>query len=76
MPTIKNASPFGDLDVPLLRRIVKGGETVTVTEDQAARLLPQDIWEAVDKSAKAIQSAIDQPISNDDPAPAEEAVTA
>ena len=61
MPTIKNVSPVGDLDVPLLHRIVKAGEAVTVTEDQARRLLPQEIWEPVDKAAKSIQSEIDHP---------------
>ena len=75
MPTIKNVSPVGDLDVPLLHRIVKAGEAVTVTEDQARRLLPQEIWEPVDKAAKSIQSEIDQP-EIDHPAVAEEEATA
>ena len=61
MPTIRTVAPWGDLDVPLLRRIVKAGEEVAVSDDQAARLLPQDIWEAVDKAAKAIQKTIDNP---------------
>lgn len=59
MPQIRNDSPLGDLDVPLLRRIVRAGETVDVTDDQAARLLPQDIWTAVDDAAHSIQSAIE-----------------
>lgn len=41
MPKIKNISPRGDLDVPLLRRIVAAGETVDVTVEQAGRLLAQ-----------------------------------
>jgi len=42
---IKNTSPIGDLDVPLLGRIVAVGETVEVTPDQASRLLRQaDLW--------------------------------
>lgn len=44
MPKIRNDSPLGDLEVPLLRRIVKAGEVVDVSDDQAERLLPQDIW--------------------------------
>ena len=45
MPTIRNINPIGDVDVPLLRRVVARGESVTVTEDQAARLLDQtDNW--------------------------------
>lgn len=59
MPKLKNVSPFGDLDVPLLRRVVQGGETVDVTDEQAERLLPQDIWEAADTSARKIQKSID-----------------
>lgn len=59
MPQIRNESPVGDLDVPLLRRIVKAGETVDVTEDQALRLLGQEIWSAVDDDARRIQEAID-----------------
>jgi len=47
MPKIKNVSPVGDLDVPLLRRIVHAGEVVDVTEEQAARLTEQDIWTEV-----------------------------
>ena len=48
MPQIQNVSPIGDLDVPLLRRIVRAGEVVDVTDEQAARLLPQEIWAAVE----------------------------
>ena len=45
MPTIRNINPIGDVDVPLLRRVVARGESVTVTKDQAARLLDQaDNW--------------------------------
>ena len=42
MPTIRNVSPVGDLDVPLLRRVVKAGEELVVTDDQADRLLAQE----------------------------------
>lgn len=48
MPTIRNVSPVGDLDVPLLRRIVARGEATEVTDDQATRLLDQPAnWELV-----------------------------
>lgn len=45
---IKNVSRFGDLDVPLLGRVVTHGEVVEVTAEQAELLLPQaDNWQAV-----------------------------
>ena len=66
MPQIKNVSPMGDLDVPLLRRVVKAGEVVDVTEDQALRLLPQDIWAPADEPAEAIQAAIDENEGSED----------
>jgi len=66
MPQIKNVSPMGDLDVPLLRRVVKAGEIVDVTEDQAKRLLPQDIWAPADEPAEAIQAAIDEDEGSED----------
>lgn len=53
MPKIKNVSPFGDLDVPLLGRIVASGETVEVTEEHAELLLQQpDNYQAVTVAAK------------------------
>lgn len=60
MPTIRNDAPWGDLDVPLLRRVVASGEVVEVTDEQARRLLPQDIWGAVDDRAREIQAELDQ----------------
>lgn len=42
MPKIKNVSPFGDLDIPLLGRVVSAGATVEVTDEQAAILLRQE----------------------------------
>ena len=38
---IKNISPLGDLDVPLLGQIVKAGQTITVPAAAADRLLAQ-----------------------------------
>jgi len=63
---IKNQSPYGALDVPLLARegepydehgegCVAAGEELDVTEDQARRLLPQrENWAPVDAEAQAI----------------------
>lgn len=46
---IRNVSPRGDLDVPLLRRVVLAGEAVDVTPEQAQALLPQeDNWQPAD----------------------------
>jgi hypothetical protein len=73
MPKIKNISTCGDLDVPLLRRIVEANETVEVTKDQAERLLTQPaIFEAVDKAAKDIQADVSTAATNDAEAPADE----
>lgn len=45
---IKNVSPRGDLDVPLLGRVVAAGEVVDVNADHANRLLDQpDNWQKV-----------------------------
>lgn len=41
MPTIKNISPLGDLDVPLLDRVVEAGEEVDVSAEDAKLLLAQ-----------------------------------
>jgi hypothetical protein len=58
MPVIKNVSPLGALDIPLLRRVVEFGEEVEVKAEHAAVLLEQDIYEAVDKAAKTIVAKI------------------
>lgn len=72
MPKIRNVSPYGALDVPLLRRTVDGGEVVDVTAEQAALLLPQAAnYEPADKAARdilaALQKAVEDPV--DAPAP-------
>lgn len=65
MPKIKNVSPFGDLDVPLLGRVVASGETVEVTDEQAELLLQQpDNYRAVGAAAKGIEKEV----TNDDDA--------
>jgi hypothetical protein len=39
---IKNVSPFGDLEVPLLGQVVAHGSIVEVTEEQGKILLGQE----------------------------------
>lgn len=56
---IKNVSPLGELDVPLLGRFIDYGEEFEVSKDQAERLLPQaENYEPVDDEAKAVLAAI------------------
>lgn len=43
---IRNVSPYGDLDVPLLGVVVEAGGVVDVTDEVADRLLAQaDNWQ-------------------------------
>lgn len=42
MPYLKNVSPYGDLEIPLLHRVVAAGEVFEVTDEQAERLAGQD----------------------------------
>lgn len=73
MPKIKNISTCGDLDVPLLRRVVEAGETVEVTKDQAERLLAQaDNFQPVDKAAKDIKADLTEPATDNAATPADE----
>lgn len=47
MPKIKNVSPFGDLHVPMLNKIVEAGSIIEVSDDEAESLLLQeDNWKA------------------------------
>jgi hypothetical protein len=49
MAKFKNISPLGDLDVPLLGKIVLFNETVEVSEDLTKGFLDQtEDWESVD----------------------------
>lgn len=41
MPQIRNVSPLGEVEIPLLGRVVGAGEVVEVTDEQAAVLLEQ-----------------------------------
>lgn len=50
---LRNVSPYGDLDVPLLRRVVARGEEFEVTGEQARVLLAQEEnYEPADAGAK------------------------
>lgn len=42
MPKIKNVSPFGDLEVPLLGRVFEHGSIIEVSEEEARILLMQE----------------------------------
>ncbi len=45
---VKNVSPLGDLDVPLLGRVVKSGEAVELPADLAEGFTAQpDVWQVV-----------------------------
>lgn len=44
----KNISPLGDLDLPLLQRVVKAGEVIEVSPEQAAHLEGQtETWQPI-----------------------------
>lgn len=54
MVKIRNTSPRGALDVPLLGRVVEAGEVVDVDPAHAARLLKQvDNWQPADPTPPA-----------------------
>lgn len=62
MPKIKNVSPFGDLEVPLLGRVFEHGSIIEVSEEEARILLMQtdnfhpwgpDAREALEKEMEA-----------------------
>lgn len=72
MPKITNVSPFGDLDVPLLGLIVAAGETVDVTDEQAAVLLDQPFhWACADDAPADETPAAEDFTSEGAPAPIE-----
>lgn len=55
MPRLKNISPLGALDVPLLRTVVEAGQVFEVADEQARVLLHQPgNYEPADKAAKAL----------------------
>lgn len=50
MPTLKNVSPYGDLDVALLGRVIEAGEEFEVTAEQKNQLgAPNENYELVTK---------------------------
>lgn len=50
MARIKNISPQGDLDLPLVGRVIAAGEEFNVTAAQAELLTAQpDVWQIVSK---------------------------
>lgn len=56
---IKNVSPLGELDVPLLGSILDAGEELEVSEDHARKLLPQaENYQPVDDEATALADEI------------------
>lgn len=66
MPRLKNISPLGALDVPLLRKVIEADEIVDVTEDQARVLLLQpDNYQPTDKAAKALAADLTAQQDND-----------
>ena len=53
MPTQKNVSPYGDLDVALLGRVVKAGEEFEATGQQVKQLgAPNENYEVVTSKKK------------------------
>lgn len=59
MPKLKNISPLGALDVPLLRRVVEADEVFDVNEDQALVLLLQpDNYQPADEAAKTLAASL------------------
>lgn len=56
---LRNTSPYGDLDIPLVRQVVQGGTTFEVTEEQAKTLLTQtENYEPADDEARAVAKKI------------------
>jgi len=48
MPSFKNISPQGDLDLPLVGRVIAAGEVFEVPANQAELLAAQpDVWQIV-----------------------------
>lgn len=48
MPSFRNDSPLGDLELPLIGRVIAAGEVFEVTADQAELLSAQpDVWQPV-----------------------------
>jgi hypothetical protein len=53
MPTLRNISPYGDLDFPLLGRVITAGETFELTAEQAKHVVyPSERFEEVPAPTK------------------------
>lgn len=69
---IRNISPRGGLDVPLLGATVEVGEAVDVTPEQARALLAQhDNFAAADEEAARIVAELFSPAEETDDPPAD-----
>jgi hypothetical protein len=65
MAKIKNISSQGDLDVPVLNRVIAFGEVVDVPDDIAANMLEQlDVWASGDDSKAGAKSSNSTPASD------------
>lgn len=50
MSKFKNISPQGDLDLPLVGRVIASGEVFEATAEQATQLSAQpDLWQPISK---------------------------
>lgn len=59
---LRNVSPLGDLDIPLMRRTIEHGEEFEATADQAANLLLQPAnFEPADDAAEALARVLRLP---------------
>jgi cell shape-determining protein MreC len=59
VPKLKNISPLGALDVPLLRTVVEAGQVIEVSEDHARVLLLQsDNYAPADKATKTLAASL------------------
>ena len=66
MTKVKNVSPFGDLEVPLLGQVIAAGAVVDVPEEQArVLLLQEDNFKAWGPAA---QKAHDQAVADNEKA--------
>lgn len=67
MPFVRNINPIGDVEVPLLRRVVARRESVEVSDEQAERLLEQaENWAPADQAEAPAEPAPAEPAENED----------
>lgn len=67
---IKNVSPLGDLDLPLIGRVVEYGEEFEVSDDIGEQIVAQETnWEWVDRPKEPKKPAAPtEPADGGDPA--------